>query len=76
MKKGGGFGLLMLVIVVAIVLYLWASSAKEAVPTLTGAEQELEAIAGSGELPNVQEMEQATADHAAELQEALEATNQ
>ncbi len=76
MRKGGGFGLVMLVIVMAIVLYLWAENAREVIPTLETAEHELKEVAGPGELPGVSEMEAATAEHAKELEDALAATNQ
>ncbi len=72
MKKGGGLGLIVLIIAMAIVLYLWASNAKEVMPTLQGASQKVEEIAGPGELPRLEQMKEATAEHASELQEALE----
>lgn len=72
MRKGGGVAFLILVIAVAIVLYLWASNAKSVLPTVDTARDELEEVAGPGELPNLEEMKSATAQHADELREALD----
>jgi hypothetical protein len=85
-KRGGSFGIVVLVIVVAVVLYLtaraWSSVAPEAgqitnpgVPRTVddpGRAEALEAVRETG-LPDLDETRVETAAHAAELEEALAA---
>lgn len=84
MRKGGGIGMVMLVIVMAVVLLLVAKSWKSMAPTAAqlpadgptapiethGEEQAGEAL-GSGNLPNLNEMRSETGAHAEELRQAL-----
>ncbi len=86
-KMGGGFGLIAMVVVVAIVLLLVAKQWKSVAPTVMqldgdgpmvvpdthgedGAGQALQ----RGGLPNLNQMRQATGDHAEQVQEALAET--
>jgi hypothetical protein len=78
MKKNGSFGLVLLVVVMAIVLLLVAQNWKAAAPRLTEtmrAQPRTAATDGapgsSQALPNVGEMKQSTDGHAAAVQEAL-----
>ena len=71
MRRFGGFGILGLVIVVAIVLYLVAKNYQAVAPSMPKAERQVEELAGPGELPNLGQMEAATSAHAAELEKAL-----
>ncbi len=71
MRRSGGFGLIALVIVVAIVLFLVASNAKETIPTLEKAQDEAAREVGEESLPGLDEMETSTNEHAKELEEAL-----
>jgi len=86
-RKGSGFGLVMLVVVMAIVLLLVAKNWRSVAPTaMQVTDPELhktvddrgQAEAGeavrSGNLPDLNEMRQQTSDHAEQLQQALEAT--
>lgn len=83
MRKGGGFGLVVLVIVMAVVLLLVARSWKSVAPTATqlpdgpsapletnGEDQAGEALS-SGNLPDLNEMRSETDAHAERLQQAL-----
>ncbi len=83
-KMGGGFGLIAMVIVVAIVLLLVAKQWKAVAPTAMQLDGDMPMIVpethgedGAGEalrrggLPNLNQMRQATGDHAEQVQEAL-----
>ncbi len=84
-KMGGGFGMLMLVIVLAIVLLLAARNWQAVAPTAAqvadpgnaatvedhGQTEAGEAIR-SGRLPDLNEMRQSTAAHSDRVQTALE----
>lgn len=71
MKRGGGIGLIVLLIALAIVLVLSSRNAKELAPSLPEAQREAEELAGPGELPNIGQMEAATSQHSAEIEAAL-----
>lgn len=85
MRKGGGFGMVMLVIVLAVVLVLVAKHWKAVAPTAIqvtnpdapvvvddhGQTEAGEAIR-SGQLPDLNDMRQQTSAHADRLQDALE----
>jgi len=85
MRKGGGFGMVLLVVVMAIVLVLVAKQWKAVAPTAMqlddgtpmvvpethgedGAGQALQ----RGGLPDLNQMRQATGQHAQQVQETLE----
>ena len=84
MRKGGGFGLVMLVVVMAVVLLLVAKNWKSVAPTAVqlpengptaplsthGEDQAGEALS-SGNLPDLNDMRSETDAHAQRLQEAL-----
>ena len=84
MRKGGGFGLVVLVIVMAVVLLLVAKSWKSVAPTATqldpegpaaplethGEDEAGEALQ-SGNLPDLNEMRSETDAHAERLEQAL-----
>jgi hypothetical protein len=85
MRKGGGFGMLMLVVVLAIVLLLVARHWKAVAPTAVQVheypsaapvdahgEDEAGAALQSGTLPDLNDMRQATDAHAQQVQDALE----
>jgi len=86
MRKSGGaaIGLLILVISLAVVMILVARQWKAVAPTALqvsgtagagGIDDHAEGDAvQSGELPDLGEMQQATDEHAAQVQEALAAT--
>jgi len=71
MKRSGGIGLLVLLIALAIVLIVSSRNAKELAPSLPAAQREVETLAGSGELPNLGQMEAATSQHSAAIEAAL-----
>jgi hypothetical protein len=85
-KKGGGFGLIMLVIVMAVVLLLVAKTWKNVAPTVVDldransmvgpldshGENDAAEEVRSGDLPRLSQMEQRTEEHAAEVGNALE----
>jgi hypothetical protein len=84
-KMGGGFGLVMLVVVMAVVLLLVAKQWKAVAPTamqlddgtpMVVPETHGEDAAGEalqrGGLPDLNQMRQATGQHAQEVQETLE----
>jgi len=82
-KAGGGLGLVLVVITMAIVLLLVAQSWKKMAPAVLdldrAGETQMEshgedaAAAGlrSGDLPKISDMERTTDAHAADVQEAL-----
>ena len=75
--KGGSFGLLGVLIVLAIVLYLvaqnWQKIAYTTGPgTDSHGETEAAAEVKSGELPDLQQTQSATDDHTAEVNAALD----
>jgi hypothetical protein len=86
-RRGSGIGMVMLVVVLAIVLLLVARNWRSVAPTAMelsdpemhqtvddhGQTEAGEAIR-SGQLPGLNDMRQQTGAHAAQLQEALEAT--
>ena len=76
---GGGLGFLVLVIVAAIVMYLWAKDAERLAPTALSlqdggasafSQPEAAAELRSGRLPRVHEMKQATDQYAADVEAA------
>jgi hypothetical protein len=86
-RRGGSFGILVLVVTLAIVLLLVARQWKSIAPTATqlsgpdssgviddhgqsGAGEEVR----SGTMPDLNEMQQETNEHAEQVQEALAAT--
>ncbi len=85
MKKGGGLGMVVLVIVVAIVLLLAAKQWKAVAPTAmqlddkgtpmvvpeTHGEDEAGEALQRGGLPDLNQMRQATGQHAQQVQETL-----
>ncbi len=84
-KMGGGFGLIAMVIVVAIVLLLVAKQWKSVAPTVMQLDADGPMIVpnthgedGAGEalrrggLPNLNQMRQATGEHAEQVQEAFD----
>ncbi len=84
-RQGGGFGFVMLLVVVAIVMLLvarsWKSVAPDAIEVATPAgpaaisdhgEREAAAEARSGLLPNLQDMRRETGNHAQEVQDTLQ----
>ena len=84
-KMGGGFGLIMLVVVMAVVLLLVAKQWKAVAPTalqlddgtpMVVPETHGEDAAGDalqrGGLPDLNQMRQATDQHAQQVQETLE----
>ena len=86
-KKPSGFGFVMLVVVLAVVLLLAARQWRSVAPTaLQVSDPDLSAVADdhgetgagealrSGQLPDLRDMKQQTGEHADRLQEALEAT--
>ena len=89
MRKGGGIGFVLLVVVLAVVLLLvarsWKSVAPTAIQVTNGGEGDVvvpdhgEAAAGaavsSGNLPDLNEMQQETDAHAQQVQEALAAAD-
>lgn len=86
MKKGGGFGMVVLVVVMAIVLLLVAKQWKSVAPTAmqlddsgtpmvvpeTHGEDEAGEALQRGGLPDLNQMRQATGQHAEQVQETLE----
>ena len=87
-RKGGSFGILVLVVTMAIVLLLVARQWKAVAPTaaqITGpgahgvvdghGQTEASEEVGSGALPDLNEMKQETTEHAQQVEEALAATN-
>jgi hypothetical protein len=88
MRKGGGsFGMIVMVVVMAIVLYLvaraWSNMAPQAltVTNLSASPADLEADEGGsgesaspGHLPGIQEMQETTARHEEQVREAMEKT--
>jgi hypothetical protein len=86
-KKPSGFGLVMLVVVLVVVMFLVARQWRSVAPTaLQVSDPDYSAIADdhgetgagealrSGRLPDLKDMRQQTGAHADQLQEALEAT--
>jgi len=84
-KKSGSWGLVMLVVVMAVVLLLVAQSWKKVAPQAIDvsrpasvASDHGDAAAGaavrSGELPGLEELRQGTDAHAADVQQALAGT--
>jgi len=86
-KRPSGFGFVVLVVVLAIVLLLVARQWKSVAPTaLQVSDPDLSRVADdhgesgagealrSGQLPDLRDMKQQTGQHADELKEALEAT--
>lgn len=84
-RKGSGFGLVMLVVVMAIVLLLvakaWKKHGAAAIEVSTPAgtfevddhgQTEAAGEVRSGGLPNLQQMRQNTTEHADRVQDALE----
>ncbi len=74
--KGSGFGFVMLVIVLAVVLFLVARSWRQAAPAAMqvsdhGETEAAEALE-SGDLPDLEEARKRTDARAAEIQETLE----
>ena len=81
-RRGGGFGLVILVVVFAVVLLLavraWRSMATEAtgiVAPVLDEEPAESGAAASSDLPRLQEMREETAAHADRVREALEQSN-
>lgn len=85
-RRGTGFGLVMLVVVMAVVLLLVARSWRSMAPAATAisdtrapvqVEDHGESGAGaavrSGDLPDLQEMREETRAHSEELQETMQA---
>jgi hypothetical protein len=79
-KVGGGFGLVMLLIVVAVVLLVAGKAAKETAPialqlnepeTLVNDHGQHEAADALSTLPNLNDARQSTDAHAEELRRAL-----
>ena len=84
-KHGGGFGIVILLVVLAVVMLLVARNWKSVAPTAIqvtnpsspvqvddhGQPEAGEAIR-SGQLPNLNDMRQATSQHASEVQDALQ----
>jgi hypothetical protein len=86
MRKGGGFGMIMLVIVLLVVMLLvaknWQAVAPTAVQVSTPAgdlpvvvddrgQTEAGAAVRSGQLPDLNDMRQSTNQHAQQVQDAL-----
>ena len=85
MKKGGGFGMVMLVVVLAIVLLLVARQWKAVAPTAIQVQQdgsvtvtpndhgqtEAGAAIKSGTLPDLNDMRQATGEYSQQVQDAM-----
>jgi hypothetical protein len=83
--KGGGIGMVVLLVVLAVVLLLAAKAWKSATPTLSqlpggenlgpvsdhGHSEALEALPGNS-LPNLEQMQKATSEYSDLVQETLE----
>ena len=87
-KKGGSFGILLLVVTMAIVLLLVARQWKAVAPAAAQitdpaarglvddhGQTEAGEEVGSGALPDLNEMKQETNEHAQQVEEALAATH-
>jgi len=87
-KGGGGFGMIMMLVVVAIVLYLaarsWSNMAPEALTVtnvtldpsdLGGNDDDSDESPTPGHLPDLQEMRQSVARHEDQVRDAMAATN-
>lgn len=88
-KMGGGFGLVILVVVMAVILLLAAKAWQSVMPTASqitdpalpaqvsdhGETEAAEELASPG-LPNLDEMRENTTSHADQMQEILEQANQ
>ena len=82
LRGGIGFGFVMLLVTLAIVLFLVARSWESMAPTATQLDEpeallekhgqtQPQGVRNVGELPNLDEMRQATDAHAQEVQDAL-----
>jgi len=85
-RQGGGFGVLILLVVVAIVLFLAArawkgvmpeasQSIRPSAPVSDHGQTEAAGEVRSGNLPDMNEMRNRTSDHADSLRDALEESN-
>jgi hypothetical protein len=76
--KGSGFGLIMLLVVLAVILILvgrsWNSVAPEALSVADHGQPEAAEAVRSGKLPDLKETRQRTEAHAQEVREILEET--
>lgn len=76
MRKGGGFGLVVLVVVLAVVLLLagraWRSVAPAAVQLETHGGDRAGEASNPGTLPGLNEMQSETDAHAERLRQALD----
>jgi hypothetical protein len=74
--KGSGFGMVMLLVVLAVVLFLvaqsWRSVAPEAIAVTDHGQPEAAGAIHSGDLPDLEEMKQRTDGRAAEVEAILE----
>jgi hypothetical protein len=89
MRKGGGFGLILLIVVMAVILLLATRAWKAVMPTASriqdpavaapvpdhGQSEAAEEL-GSPGLPNLDEMRENTSNHAEQMQELMEQANQ